>query len=139
MTRIELTIGGQRFEADLLNEQAPKTCDAFLKCLPIDTKIYHAAWSGDSLVFLLHEQKNWTAVPEENVSIYGSAGEIMWHGGGHQEFQLVHGCAQFRWKTGPLRSNIFARIENDLKSFDALARRIQKEGAMSLNVKVKSD
>lgn len=140
MTKVEMVIGGQKFEADLLMEQAPKTCDAFLKSLPINTQIYHVAWSGDSLVFLLREQQNWETLPKENVNIYGSQGEIMWHGsGGHQEFQLVHGCAQFRWKTGPLRSNIFGRIGKDLKALDALARKIQKEGATSISVTIKSD
>ena len=135
MTKIEITIDGQRFVADLLTDEAPKTCDAFLKCLPIQTDMYHSAWSGDSIWFMLTPDKAPITPPHENASIYGARGEIMWHATEkYHEFQLVHGCAQFRWKEGPLVSNIFARIGGDLKAFDQLSRRIQKEGGKTVRI-----
>jgi hypothetical protein len=135
LTKLKLVIDAQSFEANLLTEDAPKTCEAFLKSLPIQTTTYHSAWSGDSIFFILQPDKTPIIPREENTSIYGAQGEIMWHPApNYQEFQIVHGIAQFRWKTGPLKSNIFARIESDLKSFDLLGRRIQKEGGKALSI-----
>jgi cyclophilin family peptidyl-prolyl cis-trans isomerase len=139
LPKIEVIIDGQNYEASLLTEDAPKTCEAFLKHLPVETSVYHSAWSGDSVFFILTGPKASVNPPEENVSIYGAAGDIMWHPGeSYQEFQIVHGYAQFRWKTGPLRSSIFARITGDLESLDDLAHKIQREGGKTISVRAKS-
>lgn len=37
------------FDAKLETEKAPKTCEAFLKQMPLSGKIVHVRWSGEGV------------------------------------------------------------------------------------------
>jgi len=136
MSRLEIVIDNQHFEAELLTDEAPRTCAAFLKCLPIETKTYHCCWSGDSIFFTLPLEKNPVPPPGENASIYGAQGHVGWYQAqDYHEFQIVHGYAQYRRPDGPSPFNIFAKITSNLKSFDLLCRRLQKEGGKTIIIR----
>ena len=42
---------GGAVEAELLTEEAPRTCEAILKALPVRNKAVHAMWAGEELFF----------------------------------------------------------------------------------------
>lgn len=49
MTRVRITSGEYCFIADLLEKEAPKTCEAFKKMLPLKSEMIHVRWSGEGV------------------------------------------------------------------------------------------
>ena len=49
MTKVRITSGDYCFIAELLEEEAPKTCEAFKKMLPLKSEMIHVRWSGEGV------------------------------------------------------------------------------------------
>ena len=49
MTHLSIKAGPFEFKAKMEEENAPKTCKAFLKLLPFRNKIVHCRWSGEAV------------------------------------------------------------------------------------------
>lgn len=131
--KLKIKIGQEEFEAITL-DQAPKTVESFLKYLPFEGETYHAAWAGDSIVYRFPLEKVST-VPPENQSIYGFAGDMVWFPRPtHHELQIVHGYAQFRWRTGPMVCNVFGRILSRLPELNKVCETTRREGIKKLNI-----
>lgn len=137
--QIEIQIGDAVFIADLLWEDAPKTCRAIVGILPHESVTYHQFWSGEGLQVhdetlkeMAREHDLWPSpnFPDygENPSIYGTPGEVGFYAVGNGIF-LTYGKSRF---FGPLdgaeATYIFAVIKQDLEKLYALGKHIGRHG-----------
>ena len=83
--RIELEIveTGTRVTARLLEDEAPKTCEAMWKALetPIESKLLHGIWLGRTLevdVPAANRRFGPDQVPMENATVCPLPGDVLW-------------------------------------------------------------
>ena len=84
---LEITAAGMRFVARWEDELAPKTVAAFKGILPLEDRIIHCRWSGES---------NWIpwgdrdlGIGPENATSYPHPGELALYPGGESETELL--------------------------------------------------
>ena len=130
--KLQVKIGDSVFEATFLEKLAPVTCATILKHLPYEGEGLPVRWSGEAIYV------NWNMgekLAKENETIYGSAGDIAWQVVDNDEFFVANGPAQYRWKSGPLLSNLFARITDNLEELDRVCNEIRQKGAKKVSLK----
>jgi hypothetical protein len=129
---LEISSNELRFRADLDEEAAPKTVAAFRRLLPLDSRIIHCRWSGES---------NWIPFGEldvgigaENATSYPSPGELLLYPGGVSETELLfpYGYCCFASKAGQLAGNHFATLVEGHEHLRELGRRTLWEGAQPI-------
>ena len=129
---IEIAAAGFRFVARLEEYAAPTTVEAFRRLLPLDSRIIHCRWSGES---------NWIPFGEldlgigpENATCYPSPGELLLYPGGLSETELLfpYGPCAFGSKAGPLAGNHFATVVEGQENLDELGRLTLWEGAQPI-------
>ena len=129
---IEITAGNFRFVARLEEEAAPETVAAFRRLLPLESKIIHCRWSGES---------NWIpfgklelGIGPENATCYPAPGELLLYPGGVSETELLlaYGYVAFASKAGALAGNHFATIVDGSENLRELGRRMLWEGAQEI-------
>jgi hypothetical protein len=87
-THFDLTIGAHRIRAELLEDRAPRICQAFRACLPLDSFAVHAKFAGQELIamvpFVAADENPATSVAPGDIAYYPSRqtlclfyGEIM--------------------------------------------------------------
>jgi len=130
---IEIAAAGFRFVARLEEYAAPTTVEAFRRLLPLDSRIIHCRWSGES---------NWIPFGEldlgigpENATTYPSPGELLLYPGGVSETELLfpYGPCAFGSKAGPLAGNHFATVVEGQENLDELGRLTLWEGAQPIS------
>ena len=84
---VRIKAGPYAFTAQLLVDQAPKTCEAFRKLLPLRNKIIQTRWSGESAWIPLGDARQLTEL--ENHTCYPSRGDILWYPGGISESEIL--------------------------------------------------
>ena len=72
---VRIKAGPYAFTAQLLVDQAPKTCEAFRKLLPLRNKIIQPRWSGESAWIPLGDARQLTEL--ENHTCNPSRGDIL--------------------------------------------------------------
>ena len=105
MTNLKITAGGFVFKAKLEEENAPKTCSAFLKLLPFKNRIIHVRWSGEAVWVPLGDFN--FGIGYENHTSHPSKGEILLYPGGISETEILlpYGSTCFSSKMGQLAGN----------------------------------
>jgi hypothetical protein len=133
---LEFERGGS-FTADLLEEQAPETCQAFWDLLPIQQRLGHAKFSGH--VIYIFPGINLERM--ENSRCVGVLpGEILFNP--HvtnrpphpKEVMIVYGPALIRDAFGYAPSNLFARITENVGEIAKIGRRIDEQGREFLKI-----
>jgi hypothetical protein len=134
MANILLKIGGQGFKARLLESEAPETCRAFLARLPIEGKVIHARWSGESVWFPMDSVG--IEAPAENQTCHPSRGDLLYYPGGVSEKELLipYGSAIFSSKVGLLQGNHFACVTEGLEKLSEMGRKVLWEGAQKIRI-----
>ena len=129
---IKITAGPYTFTAELLDEQAPLTCEAFRKLLPFRNKLIQTRWSGESAWIPLGDARHLTEY--ENHTCYPSKGDILWYKGGisESEMLLAYGATSFASRMGPLAGNYFLTITNGRENLAALGNLVLWEGAQDI-------
>ena len=130
--KLEIRIGESVFEATLLEKLAPVTCVTVSKHLPYEGEAVHAGWSGESIFVPCTTIGN---IPQENSTIYGSAGDVVWNATTNNEFFIAYGIAQYRYRFGPLVCNLFAKITDNLEELNKVFKEMQRKGARKLSVR----
>jgi Protein of unknown function (DUF3830) len=129
---VKITVGSLQFRARLETQNAPKTCAAFRKLLPLRQKLIQARWSGQAAWVPLGDLE--TGLGYENVTTYPGAGELLIYPGGVSETEILfpYGQTAFGSKAGPLAGNHFATIEGGRELLQELGRRVLWEGAQDI-------
>jgi len=130
--RLSITIGGIPFAAELLEEEAPETCRAFLRALPIRGRVIQARWSGEAAWLPMDE---WgIEVPPENHTSHPSRGDLLYYPGGISEKEMLipYGSAFFGSKVGQLRGNHFATIVEGADGLREMGDKVLFEGAQEI-------
>ncbi|NYT14049.1 MAG: DUF3830 family protein [Candidatus Methanofastidiosa archaeon] len=132
MTNLKITAGGFNFEARLEEENAPKTCSAFLKLLPFKNKIIHVRWSGEAVWIPLGDFD--LGIGYENHTSHPSKGEILLYPGGISETEILlpYGSTCFSSKMGQLAGNHFITITEGIEKLPELGRKVLWEGAQDI-------
>ena len=119
-----------RFEA-----AAPLTAAAFQKILPLEEKLIHVRWSGESTWVPLGDLE--IGVPFENATSYPRPGEILLYPGGVSETEILipYGRTNFASKAGQLAGNHFLTIVSGLEHLPELGRLTLWQGVQPIVIK----
>ena len=131
--QLRIKIGDLIFTADWEETDAPLTCAAFRKLLPLTGSIIQARWCGESAcVPLDHLPLN---IELENHTSHPSKGELILYPGGISTKEIVipyDSSAIFATRAGPLSANHFATITGGLDNLEEMGRRVVWEGAQDI-------
>ena len=133
---LEIVSGDYRFVARLEEELAPATVAAFRRLLPLETRIIHARWSGESCWIPFGELD--VGFGPENATRYPSPGEVLFYPGGVSETEilLAYGAVQFASKAGVLAGNPLIDLTSGLEHLRELGRLALWEGAQAVRFEV---
>jgi hypothetical protein len=130
---LEITVdGGPRFVARLEEETSPQTVAAFRRLLPLDSRVIHVRWSGESMWIPFGELD--VGVGPENATSYPAPGELLLYPGGISETELLfpYGACCFASKAGQLAGNHFATVVEGGEHLRDLGVRCLWEGAQQI-------
>jgi Protein of unknown function (DUF3830) len=129
---IEIAVGDVRIVARLEEEAAPATVAAFRRLLPLESKLIHARWSGESCWIPFGELD--VGIGPENATSYPAAGELLLYPGGVSETEILfpYGPTQFASKAGVLAGNHFASVVEGAEQLPQLGPRVLWEGAQPI-------
>lgn len=132
MTALRVTIADMVFDARLEIEKAPKTCAAFLKRLPFESRIVHVRWSGEAVWIPLGDVD--FGVSYENHTSFPAPGQIILYPGGISETEilLAYGGVHFASKMGQLAGNHFITLTSGLDKLPEIGRLALWQGAQSI-------
>lgn len=133
--------------AEMLEDQAPKTCSAVLAALPQSGEAHHATYSGSETVLILDRD---LGIGMENATIRVIPGDVAYtrfEGGtlyGYPE--TISEIAVFydrdavpSMPNGPVPMNIFGRITEGLEEFAAICRQMRRTGVKPLAITLLDD
>jgi hypothetical protein len=143
--KIEIEIRGTKFETELLEDKAPRTCKAILSILPIKVEGYHYFWSGegiqthDPVLRKMGEDAGlWPDVrypdSRENAKFNGVPGEVGFYPVGGS-INITYGQARFYGPPRGVESNyIFGKI-NNIEKLAEIGKTFKKEGGQTIRIK----
>ncbi len=131
-------------EAELLEDQAPQTCQAIWDILPAHAEAKHAMISGQE-IFAILETRLELKLPKENATTNVIPGDVAYT---FVEGGRLHGfpedICEITWyygrvaapqlPDGPNAVNIFARILGDPSDFYDASQRIRTEGPKAVTI-----
>ena len=139
--RITITLGKAKATAELLDSDAPKTCDVVWNMLPIEGRTGHTIESGKEVFMDLDQE---TRIVPENQTIHEILGDVVIY------FKptipppslpprpvisfIYERDAQIRSLHGPIPVNLFARITSGLKELGDEAVRMRREGYEKMKI-----
>jgi hypothetical protein len=129
-------------EAELLEQQAPKTCQTIWNHLPLEGEGVHAIYSGSEIAFFISKD---IIIEPENCTSRTIPGDVAYYfQPPGASYGWDEGISELCWfydrdsrpsmPEGPVQVNIFARIIGDTSAFYALCYRIRREGAKTFRV-----
>jgi hypothetical protein len=128
--------------AELFEREAPRTCEAIWKALPLEGELIHAMWSGPETYFPIDpsirvepEHQSVNPLPGE-IGYYSlSGGRIVGWPDDFAEVAFFYGRgSRPSMPTGPVAMNVFARIVENLEGFSAVCARIHREGVQKFRM-----
>jgi hypothetical protein len=122
----EIVVGNERAVFDLLDGDAPRVCDAFVRSLPVDSFSVHAKFAGDELIVMVPFFED-----PENEIFWVKPGDVGYYPG-RQTICLFYGT------TEPFgQVSVFARCrEEDLPLLRAWGQEILRVGSIPLSVRL---
>ncbi len=114
--------------------EAPRTCVALRKLLPLRSKIIQARWSGESAWVPLGDLE--AGVGYENHTSHPAPGHILLYPGGFSETEILfpYGGTLFASKLGQLAGNHFATIVEGAEQLPEFGRTVLWEGAQDFTL-----
>ena len=133
---IRITIGAEHLVARLEQDTAPVSCAAFLALLPLERRLIHGRWSGESGWAPLGEVG--LALPEENALHRPVPGQILLYAGELSEPEILvpYGLAAFGCKDGPLEGNHVLTLDAPLEAIAAIGQDLLWRGAQPISVEL---
>jgi Protein of unknown function (DUF3830) len=132
MKRIEIEIDGVVAEAELLEDNAPKTTAAFWGGLPAEARLSHSKWSGRACGFAMASLGAVRELEHPVCSIYPGTivarpdrGEVL----------LTYGAAEYRSALGVEYCTRIARLVGDPAGLAAVLARMHDEGDKTIRIR----
>jgi len=130
--------------AELLEDQAPKTCAGVIAALPQKGPAHHATYSGSEVAFIMDRD---ILIPKENATIKVIPGDLCFariEGG--ELFGFPDSFSELCWfydrdttpsmPDGPMAPNIFGRFVENFSEFAAVCRRMKREGIKQVDFRL---
>jgi len=126
---LHITAGDVSFVARLEEDDAPQTVAAFRGMLPLESRVIHVRWSGESMWIPFGDLE--LGIGAENATRFPNPGELLLFPGGSGEAELLfpYGHVAFGSKAGPLAGNHFATIVEGTEHLRELGVKCLWEGA----------
>ena len=136
MRMLRITAGPFVFAARLEERAAPKTCAAIRGLLPVQSKLVHCRWSGESTWVPMGEQR--LAVELENHTSHPAPGQVLVYPGGISEMEILfpYGSTLFSSKVGQLAGNHFATVTDGAEHLADVGRLALWEGAQDFSIEL---
>lgn len=143
----EIEVDGERWDVALLEDAAPKTCQAWWDTLatPYEGKIIHTCFFGHCAYWL--DRIDFPDVQElENRTTRFALGEFIWEPW-LKEITFCYGrWGEVRFPTTPVYNGephpgqaiLFARLKSGFNRFAQMCRRTRYEGAITMKARRKS-
>ena len=134
MKQVEIISGDYRFIADLLEKDAPRTCEVFEKMLPLKSQFIHVRWSGEGIWIPYGDLR--TGLEYENHTSHPAIGEMLLYPGGISEMEIImsYGRCCFACQHGQLSGNHFLTITEGLDRLYDFGRKVLYEGAQNIEI-----
>jgi hypothetical protein len=134
MPLLRITAGPFTFKARLEDKDAPKTCLAIRRLLPLRSKLVHCRWSGESTWVPMGEKR--LGVEFENHTSHPAPGEVLVYPGGVSEMEILfpYGATMFSSKVGQLAGNHFATVVEGNEHLVEVGRLTLWEGAQDFSI-----
>ena len=135
-TLVEIKMGPYLFKGNLEEENAPQTCEAIRKMLPLKNKIVHARWSGEAVWIPFGDER--LNLGPENHTCYPQKGEFVVYPGGISEMEIFipYGHCAFSSKLGRLPGNHFLTTTEGMEQLPTLGEKVLWEGAQDIIIKI---
>ena len=132
MSLLRVIVGSVKFAARVEEQDAPKTCAAFLKLLPFRNKLVQARWSGEAAWIPLGDFD--LGLSFENHTSHPAPGNILLYPGGYSETEILfpYGGTCFASKMGQLAGNHFLTIVEGGEQLKEVGRLVLWEGAQDI-------
>jgi len=136
MDSLRIIAGHFSFDARFETENAPKTCAAFRRLLPYESRFVHVRWSGEGVWIPLGDLH--LQVGHENHTSYPAPGQMILFPGGisEPEVLLAYGGVRFSSKVGQLAGNHFITLTSALENLAELGRLTLWEGAQDVRFEI---
>ena len=136
MSRVRIKAKNFEFIGVLLEELAPKTCEAFKKLLPLRSQFIHVRWSGEGIWIPFGEER--LGLEYENHISYPSIGEMLLYPGGISEMEMIlsYGRCAFACQYGPLAGNHFLTITEGADRLYEFGREVLLKGAQAVEIEL---
>jgi hypothetical protein len=130
---LEISAGDFTFTARLEEDAAPKSVAAFRGMLPLESRVIHVRWSGESMWVPFGDLD--LGIGPENATRFPNPGELLLFPGGLSEAELLfpYGHVAFGSKAGPLAGNHFATVVTGGEHLRNLGVRCLWEGAHNIS------
>lgn len=134
MSKLQIIAGPFNFVARLETKLAPKTCAAFERMLPLQSRLVHVRWSGEG-VWIPFGDSHFD-VPYENHTSHPAPGQFLLYPGGISEAEIIlaYGGLSFSSKMGQLAGNHFLTIVEGNEALAELGRTVLWEGAQPIRI-----
>jgi hypothetical protein len=132
---LEIASDDFRFVARLEEDAAPETVAAFRRLLPLDSRVIHVRWSGESMWIPFGELD--VGIGLENATSYPAPGELLLYPGGVSETELLfpYGACCFASRAGQLAGNHFATVVEGGEGLRELGVKCLWEGAQQIAIR----
>jgi hypothetical protein len=136
MADLLIRVGDLHFSARW-EPDAPRTIEAIRGLLPLESRLIHCRWTGESTWIPFGEYR--PGIDYENQTSYPDPGQLAMYPGGISECEIFfpYGACMFNSKVGQLAANHFASVVADEGWLDRLrevGRRCLWEGAQPISI-----
>ena len=112
MAQLEFDIDGEVLTAELLDEEAPRSVEAFREFLPLESQLMHVRYSGIA-TWINIDEIDLPEIPRENHTVYPSYGDVLLYPGYRSDQEILVPCGPtcFKSPAGELTGNHVATID----------------------------
>lgn len=138
MSDILITVGRFQFEGRLETTDAPLTCDAVLRRLPLTGHALHVRWSGEAVWVPFGDLS--LGLPPENALTYPLPGQVLLYPGPVSETEILmpYGHTHFASRAGSLAGNHFLTMTSGMEQLRELGKEVLWKGAQPFSMASRS-
>ena len=131
MGTLRIEVGDLHFSARW-EAAAPRTIEAIRHMLPIESKLIHCRWTGESTWIPFGDFR--PGLEYENHTSHPAPGDVIIYTGDLSECEILiaYGAVDFSSKLGQLAGNHFATITGGREQLKEMGRRVLWEGAQDI-------